>query len=49
MQGLIFLLGPTGVLGSPSYPEASQRLGDTLRAAGGYARAVDEIFAFTGR
>lgn len=37
------------VLGSPNYREAAQRLGDTLRAAGGYTRAVGEIFAFTGR
>jgi MGT family glycosyltransferase len=37
------------VLNNPSYRENAKRAGDTLRQAGGAARAADEIFAFTHR
>lgn len=37
------------VLGDPAYRETAQRLGDALRAAGGYTRAADLIEAFADR
>ncbi len=37
------------VLGDPAYRETAQRLGDALRAAGGYTRAADLIEAFVHR
>lgn len=37
------------ILARPSYAQASARLGDTLRAAGGYRRAADEIQQFLQR
>jgi MGT family glycosyltransferase len=38
-----------GILGDPSYARASARIGETLRQAGGYMRAADEIQRFIGR
>lgn len=37
------------VLGAESFRQAAKRLGDGLRAAGGYQRAADEIMAFGRR
>jgi UDP:flavonoid glycosyltransferase YjiC (YdhE family) len=34
------------ILANPSYAQASARMGETLRQAGGYQRAVDEIQEF---
>ncbi len=34
------------ILANPSYAQASARMGETLRQAGGYQRAVDEVQAF---
>ncbi|HWB85712.1 MAG TPA: macrolide family glycosyltransferase [Bryobacteraceae bacterium] len=36
----------TGILGEPEYRRSSERMGRSLREAGGYRRAVDEIFTF---
>jgi UDP:flavonoid glycosyltransferase YjiC (YdhE family) len=36
------------VLGDATYSENARRIGETLRAAGGYKRAADEIEAFAG-
>ena len=33
------------VLGNPSYREAASKIGQTLRGAGGFRRAADEIEA----
>lgn len=37
------------VLSNPEFARRAQALGETLRAAGGYMRAADEIIAFKGR
>jgi MGT family glycosyltransferase len=37
------------VLNTPSFRQESQRIGDSLRAAGGYSRAADEIQSFMAR
>lgn len=34
------------IMGNPAYAQASGRMGETLRQAGGYQRAVDEIMKF---
>ncbi len=36
------------VLHDASYRQQAERIGETLRAAGGYQRAVEEIEAFVG-
>ena len=36
------------ILANPSYSQASARIGETLRQAGGYLRAADEIQRFLG-
>lgn len=44
-QAVERVLGPEGA----SFRQQAQQLGDSLRQAGGSARAVDEILAFVGR
>jgi MGT family glycosyltransferase len=38
-----------GVLGEPKFQQAAQRLGSSLRDAGGYRKAAEEILQFRGR
>lgn len=44
LQGMV-----THILNEPGFRQQAQRLGQSLRDAGGYQRAADEIFAFKER